>query len=296
MFDCAVEHSYMPFAVSLVPEECVEPMNRLKVINDKPNVLANFTICLQPFFFTNKKSKIAFKIIEFIELAKILGANKFVLYVCNTTTEIGEVLKYYQKQNTLDILQWNLPKEVFPNIHVRGQISAENDCLYRYEKESKYLVYIDIDEFIIPRQHLTWNEMMNDLPKDFGEYNFRHTLFRTNWPTTNINYTKKNVALNYNVQSFLRLSRDKEAYPHRKRSKCIINPKFVDIMGIHYASKFKNTSTKRFHVNNSTALLHHYRYWTGKIETTPHVVDTEILKYEERFFKNVERVRKDLSD
>ncbi|KAJ8307602.1 hypothetical protein KUTeg_014846 [Tegillarca granosa] len=203
---------------------------------------------------------------------------------------------HYQRQNTIDILLWELPRNVFPNIHVRGQIAAENDCLYRYEKQSKYLVYIDIDEFIIPRHQLTWNEMMNQLPQGYGEYNFRHTVFRTNWPKTNINYSKKNVALKYNVQSFLKMSRDKNAYPNKERSKCIINPELVEIMGIHFVLKFKNTSFTRYQVDNNTALLHHYRYWSGKIENTPYDVDKEILKYEDVFFRNVDRVWKDLND
>lgn len=45
-------------------------------------------------------------------------------------------------------------------IRTEGLFAALNDCLYRNMYRYKYLALIDLDEFIIPRQNGTINELL----------------------------------------------------------------------------------------------------------------------------------------
>jgi hypothetical protein len=73
------------------------------------------------------------------------------------------------------------PKKNEPvEIHYFAQLAALNDCLYRNMYVSKYVVFQDLDEFIIPRKQLTWTDMLQNLPKGHAAYMFRCYIMDTN--------------------------------------------------------------------------------------------------------------------
>ena len=89
-------------------------------------------------------------------------------------------------------MPWNLPSKIeigyVPN---RGVLSSLNDCIYRNMNDFRYIMTIDIDEFIIPHMHDQIPEMLEYLIS--GKVNFeefqgsmylpKHLM----WPQNNLN-------------------------------------------------------------------------------------------------------------
>ncbi|XP_053377892.1 uncharacterized protein LOC128547951 [Mercenaria mercenaria] len=95
-----------------------------------------FAVCLSPLYFNYSR---AYELAEWIELNRILGAEKFVVYNISTSTNVDQVLGYYSRQGLVNVVQWQLPMRVstYPKskepaeIHYFGQTAALNDCLFR---------------------------------------------------------------------------------------------------------------------------------------------------------------------
>ena len=140
-------------------------------------------LCVKPIhsFYNNW-----LELVTFIELNKILGVSKFIVYNESMSENVNCVFKYYKEsENLVSIKSWNLlqnlelvthqdasnlnltslykdkiSKSVIQN---RGVLAALNDCLYQHMYEYKYLFSMDLDEFIIPHMHDTIPEMLKHM-------------------------------------------------------------------------------------------------------------------------------------
>lgn len=96
------------------------------------------------------------RLIEFIELHKILGATHVTLYNDSMSKTVGCALKYYEDRGEVTLLPWHhLDMVSQKEIRTEGLFAALNDCLYRSMYKYEYLALLDIDEFIIPRHEDT---------------------------------------------------------------------------------------------------------------------------------------------
>ena len=121
----------------------------------------NFTVCLGPLFDNQDENAL----IEFIEMHRILGVEKFAIYNQSIRANMLPVLKLYSQLKLIDLLPWTLPTDVV-DIHYHAQVMMMNDCLYRYMFRSKYIAFIDTDEMIIPREDYTWTELVLRLERE----------------------------------------------------------------------------------------------------------------------------------
>ncbi|MGF0143433.1 glycosyltransferase family 92 protein [Sharpea azabuensis] len=78
---------------------------------------------------------------EWIEFNHLIGIEHFYLYNNNSDDDYMEVLDPYIKDGLVTLVQW--PKN-------QAQIESYNHCISQYKDESKWIGFIDIDEFIIP--------------------------------------------------------------------------------------------------------------------------------------------------
>ncbi|XP_074651120.1 beta-1,4-galactosyltransferase galt-1-like [Tubulanus polymorphus] len=102
------------------------------------------------------------QILEVMELNRILGADLILLYdqAWRKTDQIVLALQHYLKSGILDIVDWHLPLDAHDKFHRHGQTVFLNDCLYRLKNKVKYVVYTDVDEFLVPLKHSDWPSMM----------------------------------------------------------------------------------------------------------------------------------------
>jgi glycosyl transferase family 92 len=76
---------------------------------------------------------------EWIEFHRLVGAERFFLYDNASTDEHEQVLKPYVSEGTLAVHHW--PEHP-------GQASAYAHCLSEHGGESRWIAFIDLDEFL----------------------------------------------------------------------------------------------------------------------------------------------------
>ena len=180
-----------------------------------------------------------------------------------------------------------------------------NDCLYRYMYTSKYIAFVDLDEFILPRYHYSWNDLFKSLEKKeqetyltdlilnpFGNWNqpcafiFQCLMFNINWPDEDDESPKFQDYKIHNIMS-LKKSRRKP-YPHNERTKAIVIPQLVDAMRVHTVKQCLG-SFKPYHVPYTTAALHHYRLWNDQYRDV-WVIDKTAFKYSAMLLDNIIKI------
>ena len=211
-----------PYAVSLVNSKCEVATHSLRVMNTgvKEHPLLNHTVCVSPLHHDYDNSQ---QLVETIEMNRILGANRLVFYNFSSGQSVTRLINYYSSIGVADVIQWQLPvsvdtnspnPDIIPDIHYFGQLVALNDCLYRYMFQSRFIIFTDLDELIIPRQTLTWESMRQQIscPSNTGVFVFSCTFFRTDWDDSNITGSNDKIkALQLNT--LLKLRRERKIYP-----------------------------------------------------------------------------------
>lgn len=303
MLQCRTSTHRQPSYVSVVKQSCAPPQNLIPVKGIIPvaRFSRRFTVCLAPL---NMNYSRAYELVEWIELNRILGAEKFTVYNYSSAPNIAQVLEYYSKQGLVEIVQWQIPlvvdtwpKKSTPEIHYFGQLAMLQDCLYRNKQESEYVVNIDLDEFIIPRgQNITtWSEMIEPLHEKSDSFIFRNTFFRKEWKDTYEDFPKKKIAKAYRLVTPLKTQREAVILPHGSRSKYITNTAMTYRLQVHSVQ----SSTGRVKlVPPEVGLLHHYRNWqryneSAKVKYNDSIV---LTKYGKKLIENVMKTWKMLAN
>ncbi|XP_063001051.1 beta-1,4-galactosyltransferase galt-1-like [Elgaria multicarinata webbii] len=163
--DCSPKY----VSIHMSPGGKVDELPRFEIKNRVPrdSFSAEFTLCLS-VMFGNYNNVLQF--IQSIEMYKILGAQKALIYVYNCSQLMEQVLNYYVAEGTIEVIPW--PITSYVNISSfwysyqdwrYGKSTVLHDCVYRNMYKSKYVVLNDIDEIILPMKHLTWKSMINSL-------------------------------------------------------------------------------------------------------------------------------------
>ena len=289
----------IPFAVSIaLNEPCAEPLHSLPVLPASRIVQRNFTVCVAPLHFLHS---VAYQLVEWIELNRILGAEFFVFYSYSLVDKDKQVLDYYSKQGLAEVHPWTLVIEK-RLVHYFAQMAALNECITRHQSDTKFIAVFDLDEFIIPRtsSDITWYDMLKKLP-DAASYMFRHILLPLNARTNNkVAFSTEPLPRNKSL-IFSALKRKSYIYPLEKRSKIIINPRKVYVSCMHYVIKYshKAVGRKKVVVNDSVGLLHHYR--DGALsraeegEDEGMVIDRTLLKYQDLVVQRLNKMWRDIN-
>ncbi|KAK0167529.1 hypothetical protein PV327_004916 [Microctonus hyperodae] len=185
-----------PASVSIVEKPCNTASNNLQVIYNKPDKKKEFAVCVKGLDFLY--DDLSVRLIEWIELLGILGADKIFFYNLQVHPNVTKVLNHYRELNRIDVTPLTLPGGQ-PNIpglqHIyltkktnnkrQNELIPYNDCLYKHMYEYEYIALLDIDEVIMPIRDATWSELMRRvLPKALrirnetrASYNVRNVYF-----------------------------------------------------------------------------------------------------------------------
>ena len=101
----------------------------------------------------------AIQVVEFIELSLLLGVQHIVFYVPSSQelTDAQTVIRMYETRGLVTRLPWDLPGAGQGNhsgpddVWARGRDVALNDCLYRTIHGFDWALFLDLDEFFVPR-------------------------------------------------------------------------------------------------------------------------------------------------
>lgn len=166
-----------PASISIVERPCDTSTNNLRVIYNKPDVKRGFAVCVKGLDFLH--DDLSVRLVEWIELIGLLGADKIFFYQLQVHPNVSKVLDHYTKLGKVEVTPITLPGGQ-PNIpafqHMYlikktgnkrlDEVIPYNDCMYKHMYEYEYIALLDVDEVIMPLKDSTWPELMKRiLPK-----------------------------------------------------------------------------------------------------------------------------------
>ena len=246
----------------------------------------SFGVCVPPIFGDVSLSLL----IQFIELSKLMGAFHFTFYEYSVPSSVQKLLQFYQDQGEVTIVNWRLPIEISESeIWYHGQLLAIQDCLYRNMAKFDYLVFLDLDEFVVPVHNYTWAEMVEEIvrssPKKFNKmagFSFKSAFF-----------DPKQIPDPSHQLTFLQLL-NRNRILSTKRSKVIVRPQRIFELGIHHVSKAMEPNLSVIDVNPGIGKIHHYRpciiNYDPEMKCYAEVVDDNILKYADELVEKYQKI------
>lgn len=78
---------------------------------------------------------------EWIEYHHMIGIDHFYLYDNNSTDDYEKVIEPYVKKGWITLIKWTKQ---------HAQVEGYEDCIRRFQSESDWIGFIDVDEFIVP--------------------------------------------------------------------------------------------------------------------------------------------------
>jgi hypothetical protein len=246
-----------------------------------------FTLCIKGLDFDDDISR---RLIAFVELHRILGAQLFYFYVFNVHENVLKVLRLYERSNVVRWFALDLPGDL-PNEKIarrrffgediwtkrRMELIPYNHCFYENLHRSEFIVPIDIDEAIVPTHRNTWHELLMDERaklgknfKDFASYSVRNAYFFPELQNKSHTDPTDSSAGSHREEEQLRRSVEHPVYldtmrtasisPEGDSVKSFVSTRRALTVHNHYALTTLNPSTRRaHHMDSSDVLKHHHR-------------------------------------
>lgn len=276
----------VPVAVSLVENKCDLATNCLRVIYNKPIMKENqkdFAVCVKGLDFMYED--LSLRLVEWIELLSLLGADKIFFYELQVHPNIRKVLDHYQQQGRVEVQKTKLPGGG-PNIpglqhmYLKDRIAKKrqhelipyNDCLYKNMYRYKYLTLLDIDEVIMPSSSVHgWAQLMElvtlkvtreaKTDEIITSYALRNSYFLDRF------YTRKQKPIpaefDQTVPEYLHMlrhtSRAKEYTKVGYATKCFHRTDAVLTLHNHFALDCLTGYCHTYDISEKDAQLNHYR-------------------------------------
>lgn len=139
---------------------------KLKMEFATPEIKAkkyNVSICA---IFKNEASYLK----EWIEFHHIVGVDHFYLYNNNSEDNFMKILQPYIENNWVTLVEWP---------HNQMQMEAYMDGIKNFSSETKWLGFIDIDEFIVPKSTDNIYDFLKPFEKNRGSVNIYWKLYGT---------------------------------------------------------------------------------------------------------------------
>ncbi|XP_031778263.1 uncharacterized protein LOC100113889 [Nasonia vitripennis] len=310
---CKVPQSHWrrgpPASVSLVERRCETASNNLRVTYNKPARKKDFAVCVKGLDFLHEDLSV--RLVEWIELIGLLGADKIFFYELQVHPNVTKVLQHYQRLGRVHVTPLTLPGGQ-PNVpafqhmyltkktnHKRqNELIPYNDCLYKHMYEYEYIALLDVDEVIMPVRDATWQELMaRVMPKALKLRN-----------ETRASYNVRNVYflddLLHSHGSFKDIPRYMHMLQHVYRSKnftkpnqyikCFHNPERVVTLHNHFPLACLGAGCTSYPIDTEDAQLQHYRADCVKslkktcVEYRENsVLDTTIWRYKDKLVSRV---------
>uniref|UniRef100_H3A4W8 Glycosyltransferase family 92 protein n=1 Tax=Latimeria chalumnae TaxID=7897 RepID=H3A4W8_LATCH len=270
-----------------------------KIHNSDLQFKYEFSVCISTLF-GNYNNVLQF--IQAIEMYRLLGVGKVVIYKTNCSVMLEKVLKYYVNENVVEVIPWPITSHLKVSsgwlysaspgdIHYYGQLTALNDCIYRHMYDSRYLLLNDIDEIALPIKHKNWHELMDSLSKqhpNIGVFLIENHIFPYTVHSDNnsFNIAYWNAVPGINILKHIHREPDRRSVYNP--TKMIVNPRKVVQTSVHSVLHAYSSS---YRVSPNTALLYHCRVpLQSHLPKTSLIEDTTLWRYSAPLIMNVNTV------
>jgi hypothetical protein len=95
---------------------------------------------------------------EWLELHRLVGVERFFLYNNLSEDDHREVLAPYVREGLVVVHDWPVPPGATPS----AQTSAYDDCVARHASETRWIAFIDLDEFLFSPTGTPVPEVLRD--------------------------------------------------------------------------------------------------------------------------------------
>jgi galactan beta-1,4-galactosyltransferase len=184
---------------------------------------------------------------EFISVVHKLGVQHITIYFSSAPADAKQVLQHFENQGILQTVPWNLPVSDSQTWN-HAQVLSINDCAYRAMSLYEYVLFHDIDEYVVPRESIGTLERLADkyctAKPNLCGICFLNAFFIPHW-----------------LPGQFRISTSLSRTSHLStvRTKCLVQSKRIHEMGIHHISKPYQEYYFNEKINEADAILHHYR-------------------------------------
>ncbi|XP_023326460.1 uncharacterized protein LOC111699919 [Eurytemora carolleeae] len=277
---CQIPKSHwgeVPASVSIVEKECDDATNNIRVIYNKhEGPKKKFAVCVKGLDFPD--DDLSVRLVEWLELLNTLGAEKIFMYNLEVHPNVTKVLNHYVEKGIVDLTQLSLPGYQ-PNLpglqHLylksklnnkrQNELIPYNDCLYRNMYRYEYVALLDIDEVIMPLQHNSWQDMMEEVIKaslkvkneSRASYNFRNVYFMDEMLESNNHGHFKDIPPYLHMLQHV--YRSSNYTKPGQYVKCFHNPEKALILHNHFPLGCLGGVCTSYPVEPELAHLQHYR-------------------------------------
>ncbi|KAM8796524.1 uncharacterized protein ACNFOS_009842 [Eudromia elegans] len=280
------------------PHGDIDQLPRFEIKNRKAETFSvDFTVCISAMF-GNYNNVLQF--IQSVEMYKILGVQKVVIYKNSCSQLMEKVLKFYIEEGTVEIIHWPINSHLKvstkwhftqdgTHIGYYGQITALNDCVYRNMLRSKFVVLNDADEIILPLKHPDWRTMMRSLQEQnpgTGVFLFENHIFPETISTHTFNISSWDTVPGVNILQHVHREPDRKEVINPK--KMIIDPRKVVQTSVHSVLRAYGNSVS---VPVDVALIYHCRVPLQRnLPQESLIKDTTLWRYNSSLIMNVNKV------
>lgn len=301
-----VSFNLVPHEVSLAGGPCDAATNNLQIIRNYPesDKKGQIAICVKALNF---QDDITMKLVEWMEVIKLLGADKVFFYVVSVHENVMKALRFYEKLRNVKLEFIGTPEGLPATSTQKYQIEVIlfNDCLYKHSNEFDYLAPLDIDELILPTrpEDRTWSDLIERFSKNKRHRNKQSFAFRQAYFLSNNNHEgeiQPEAPRDFHFLQSVYMSLPISA--EGLTGKSFQSTQRVLLMHNHYPMACVNEENcHRAHIKVENAKLHHYRrgcfqftedYCKGLKNTT--VKDLTLWKYKDELVTNVRQTLKAL--
>lgn len=283
--------------VSLTFKACEKATNQLEIYryrNSEPRM--EIGVCVAVTYGRINPTAIA----EWIEFHKLLGVSEFHFYESQLNSKSRGALRVYENKGLVKVRPSAPPVRNWCKwCQKLAVIPALQDCMYRNMYRFNYLLVMDVDEYLVPREHISIPEMLATFPSALrpkvgsvyyptSSYIFRNAYFFFDFGPSETD--SKFLLTNKYVK---RADVSKVGYA----GKSIINPRLCVIMQNHYCVLRTEDpmDTWVWLVPETSAILQHYKKChLSQLECSNMLnhstVDTNALRFAQKVNEEVHNV------
>ncbi|XP_022914877.1 uncharacterized protein [Onthophagus taurus] len=143
-----------PYAVSFLGK-LKNPIRKILLKTPSEKISFNTTVCVLPSANFSKN-----EFLEFLSFHTLVGIDSYIFYTDNISHRLQKIIVNLSSRLNIKVtfFPWNL--NVFNQNFTRDVI--EQDCLLRALSNSKNVISLALNEYLVPSAHITLNELFNN--------------------------------------------------------------------------------------------------------------------------------------
>ncbi|XP_017769784.1 PREDICTED: uncharacterized protein LOC108557677 [Nicrophorus vespilloides] len=154
---CSTTDKRVPYAVSYSKNN-KRNLKKHLIKSDRISVNFSTTVCVPPSNDMNKR-----KFSEFLSFHNLIGIQTFIVYT-DLPYRFTKFIENFSSRLNINITfyQWNFGND----LSTLSSTIVENDCLLRTMNQSRHVITLKVNEYLVPYTHLHLDQVLTDFPSD----------------------------------------------------------------------------------------------------------------------------------